>query len=177
MVTRREVAPVPAAYDDACLRLADALRRPPGEVEEALAQVGVDAPYLANALVDGDPQGAIAAVSTHLGVPRRDLAHALMRTFDVRPPERAAPEEARQMRDLLGRKLPRMMDAVAAISLLAGLALAATAALAYLDPDLFRRLLVIGAATLLALLALGALLAAWRLHQAARRLRRHHARR
>lgn len=167
------------AFDEASLRLAEALRRPPEHVEAALQDVGVDAPYLSRALVEGDPQGAIDAVSRHLGVPPKDLVLAILRASGEErrgDPSRApAPGSAPQveaLHELLSFRLPRLLSRVAAVALVGGLALASFAALALVRPDLFRALLFYAAAGFVGLGSFVLLVAAWRMRRAARALRR-----
>lgn len=162
-------------FDDASLRLAKALRRSPEQVDAALAEVGVDAPYLSRALSDGDPQGTLHAVSARLGIPQRDLVVAVMRASGGDPraaPPAAAVSEVEVMQDFLSRGLPRLLSRAAAVSLVLGLGMAALASLALLQPALFRAALVYAAAALAALAAILLLGASWRMARAARTLRR-----
>ncbi|HVL49753.1 MAG TPA: hypothetical protein VM889_14445, partial [Candidatus Thermoplasmatota archaeon] len=69
-------------------RLATALGVPVEALESTLGEVGVDANYLARALREGDPQGAIAAVARRLGLPRPEVVMALVKalaTTDGKP--------------------------------------------------------------------------------------------
>ena len=158
-------------FDDASLRLAKALRRSPEQVDAALAEVGVDAPYLTRALADGDPQGAIDAVSGRLGIPSAELVTALARSSGVDPrPAAPAPPEAVQ--EFLHRGLPSLLSRAAVAALVLGLALAALASLALWRPTLFREVLVYGAAAFVGAASLVLLVAAWRMRRAALALRR-----
>lgn len=175
-------------FDEASLRLARALQRPPEHVEEALQHVGVDAPYLARALVDGDPQGAIDAVSARLGVPQRDLILALIRSSGAETDPRRISEvlrgpapgaagapptpQAEAVHEFVATRLPALLSRAAAVSLLLGLGLGAFASLALWQPELFRALLVYAAAMLVGLASLALVAGAWRMHRAARVLRR-----
>lgn len=179
------------AFDEASLRLAKALRRSPEAVEEALQDVGVDAPYLGRAALEGDPQGAISAVGERLGVPRRDLVVALFGMQGVPPSAvprsalepRAAPplapsaaesaaRDAAALRAYMTRALPRRLDQVSVVMLVGAVALAAFASLALWRRELFLDLLVYAAAGLVVLAAVACAYASWRLHRAARGLRR-----
>lgn len=175
-------------FDEASLRLARALQRPPEHVEDALQHVGVDAPYLARALVDGDPQGAIDAVSARLGVPQRDLILALIRSSGAETDPRrisevlrgpggppAAPvagPHAEAVQEFVTHRLPTLLARAAGVSLLLGVGLGAFASLALWRPELFRALLVYAAAALVGLASLALVVGAWRMHRAARVLRR-----
>lgn len=173
------------AFDEASLRLARALRRPPEHVEAALQHVGVDAPYLARALMDGDPQGAISEVSSRLGLQRREFVTALIRSSGATgdasrhmadmldaPPTGAPPAEARGVRALLASRLPRVLNHAALAALVAGAGLVAFASLALWRPTLFREVLFYAVAGVVALVGALFVLAAWRLRRAARGLRR-----
>lgn len=154
------------------MRIAHALRQPPERVERALQEVGVDAPYLTRALLEGDPQGAIVAVSARLGVERRELAAAVLRTVaagGALPPE--LKDGTFEWRAQVAR-LPRALRQAALASGFLGLALAGVTALAFLRPDLFRELLVAIAALVLGAVAIALLVGAWRMHRAAAALRR-----
>lgn len=176
----RERGAMRGTFDEASLRLARALQRPPEHVEAALQDVGVDAPYLARALVEGDPQGAIDAVSQRLGVPSRELVTAILRSSGGpeadarRTPEahRAGGPGESEVEELVTRRLPVILSRAAVLSLVLGLGLAGFASLAVWAPDLFRALLVYAAAGLVGLLGLLLVVAAWRMQRAARVLRR-----
>lgn len=73
-------------------RLADALAIPVSDLEATLSDVGVDADYLARALLEGDPQGAIASVARRLSLPRPEVIIALVKAL--------APDDATRPRDL-----------------------------------------------------------------------------
>lgn len=170
------------AVDEASLRLARALQQTPEHVEAVLQEVGVDAPYLERALLEGDPQGAIDAVSRRLGVAPRDLAVALVRSSGVEDDparlrgrsglsaEDAARAEA--LEAFLSTRLPRILSRAAFLALLGGLALGAFAALALVRPEIFRALLVYAMAGAAGLGSLVLLVAAWRMRRSARALRR-----
>lgn len=168
------------AFDESSVRLARALQRPPEHVERALQDVGVDAPYLSRALLDGDPQGAIDAVSQRLGVTSRDLVMALVRSAegDLRsaPSSSSAGASADAVHDFVSRRLPTLLTRAAVASALAGLGLAAFASLALWNPELFRALLVYAAAAFVGLAAVLLLVGAWRMRRAASVLRRLRAR-
>jgi hypothetical protein len=160
-------------FDDASLRLAKALRRTPEQVDAALADVGVDAPYLARALTDGDPQGVLDAVSARLGVPQRELVVALLRASGTDPRAAAPPApHAEALQDFLSRGLPTLLSRAAIVALALGVGLAALASLAFLQPDLFRAALVYTAAALIGVVSMLLLVAAWRMRRAAAALRR-----
>lgn len=182
---------MPSAFDEASLRLAKALRRSPESVEEALQDVGVDAPYLGRAVVEGDPQGAVTEVSQRLGVARRDLVLALFAIQGVPPsavprsaleprvplpPSALAAESASRdaaaLRAYMTRELPQRLRQVSLVMLLGGLALGVLASLAFWRPALFRELLVLSAAAVVLAAAVACVYVAWRLHRAAKGLRR-----
>lgn len=161
-------------FDEASLRLAKALHRPPEQVDAALADVGVDALYLSRALADGDPQGAIDAVSARLGIPQRDLVMALVRTSggDPRAAAAANAAQAEAFQEFLDHTLPTLLSRGAYAALGLGATLAGFASLAIWQPDLFRAVLVYAAAGALALGSVLLLVAAWRMRRAALALRR-----
>ena len=160
-------------FDEASLRLAKALRRSPEQVDAALADVGVDAPYLSRALTDGDPQGVLDAVSARLGVPQRELVVALLRATGT-DPRAAAPQppHAEAIQEFLARGLPTLLSRAAGVALALGLGLAALASLAIVRPHLFLSVLVYAAAALIGLASVLLLVAAWRMRRAAVALRR-----
>lgn len=158
-------------FDDASLRLAKALRRSPEQVDAALADVGVDAPYLSRALSDGDPQGVLDAVSARLGIPQRDLVVALLRASGAEPRAAASPG-AEAVHEFLSRGLPTLLSRAAVVALVLGVALAGLASLALLRPQMFRAVLVYAAAAFIGLASLLLLVAAWRMRRAAVALRR-----
>lgn len=170
------------AFDDASIRLARALRRSPEVVEAALQDVGVDAPYLGRALLEGDPQGAVLAVSERLGVARRDLVLAVFAMQGL-PREAvprsalegspaAAPAGASSQTAAMGARLPRLLSRASAALLVAGILLGAFAGVALWRPELFRELLYHAAAALVFTAALACVYASWRLRVAAGRLRK-----
>lgn len=57
--------------------LAQALGLSASQAERALAEAGVDSAFLARALVENDPHGALAPAARHLGVSKRVLVTAL----------------------------------------------------------------------------------------------------
>lgn len=171
------------AFDEASFRLARALRQPPEVVDEALQHVGVDAPYLGRTVLEGDPQGAVGAVSERLGVARKDLVLALFAMQglprDAVPPSvlspgapPAAPSADAALQALASTRLPRMLSHASVVALVASLLLAALGSLAIFEPVVFRDILVYAAAALVLGGALACALVAWKLRAASRRLRK-----
>lgn len=144
--------------DESSARLARALARSPADVEQVLLEVGVDANYLARALLEGDPQGALAAVSQRLGVTRRQLALAVLRSAGTGATSKP-------------RRVPRALMLAALGAVIAACAFAALAVAYVLSPSLFVETLLAGAAVLSAFAALALFALAWRLVRAARRAR------
>lgn len=172
--------------DEDAARLALALGLPAPRVEAALAEVGVDAPYLARALLEGDPQGAIASVGQRLAVPRRELVLALIRMggataeasrqvatlLDRAEPDGRSGAEIDVLRAFVGERLPRTMRRTALAGALLGAALLAFGSMAFWNPGLFRAALLYAVAGLVLLVAVLLLATAWRLQRAAASLRR-----
>lgn len=162
------------AVDEDAARLARALDRPVDRVEAVLLEVGVDAPYLARALLDGDPQGALVAVSDRLNVPRRALVIGILRAVGA-PPPGVGDEKAREAftrRAAAVRRMPRTMMLAAVAAALAAVALMGVALAFVVAPHLYVELLLGVSAALLVVVAVVLAAASWRLARVALRLRR-----
>lgn len=161
-----------AAADADSARLARALQRAPEEVEAVLLEVGVDAPYLSRALLEGDPQGAMLAVSQRLGVPRRQLAIAVLRSVAL--PEGVGDPRSRAQfaaRAHAARRTPRFARAAVATGV-AGTALVVLGSMYALHPSLFRELALAAAAVGAVGGGVALLIASFRLARVAWRARR-----
>ena len=162
-----------AAADADSARLARALQRTPEEVEAVLLEVGVDAPYLSRALLEGDPQGAMLAVSQRLRVPRRALALAVLRSVAL--PEGVGDPRTRARfaaRAQAVRRMPRSFTQAALATGALGIALVVLGSLYALRPPLFRELALAAAAVGAIAGGLALLYASFRLSRVAWRARR-----